>query len=1106
MRPTCKHTLFLLMLLCISTLTTFAQRTTGAVDGTVADATGAVVPNVSITLTGTSVGYLRTVQSDDQGGFRFEQIPVGTYKITTAPLGGFAATVVEGVTVTIEGVTTVNLKLGLSSMSESVVVTTDALGATLETGDSKQQTNITAKLIEQLPKGLTFTSLLRVSPATRGEGLAGGFQVDGASGSENSFVIDGVSVENFRTGTLNGNNNLPNSIISEVQIKTGGFEAEHGGASGGVIVVATKGGADRFHGEIGSEFEPSGLQPGPRAALSRFVASNASAAAIAANPDYVYMLRQPRTQNLSFYPTVTLSGPLVKSRMWFLGSYTPFYSRSSSVSNFIAPISNANFATGTFVALPRLVNGQPIAPMKTKASSSSQYAFSRIDAQITNTLRGSATYLWNPNMSQGILLAPITTTNPLNVVYAGNSYTLDQYNRLRGGRTNSNNFTSQLVYTPSGKMVATFRYGRTFLNQKSGNYAVPDETRFQCSGVQAAYATIATGCPGGIGFQNITNNNTITRDVSIRNEFNGDVTFLPSNFFGKHELKTGYQYGTILNDVLEGYANTGIVTLHYGRNYAQAGTGVSLPCALGTPTCLGVGVLTRSGTKGVGQNNYQGIYVQDKWQPSRRLALNLGVRLEKENLPSFNSGFTVSGSQINPIELGWGKKIAPRLGFAYDPFGSGKTKIYANYGWFYDRLRFELPRGLFGGSILRVDYFPITAANPSYNYYTPARILGGFTDPIGGGNPSTAGGLSQLQRDFSIPSNLSSAQYAALGLVNTGVDPDLKPFRQSEITFGFERELSRSLILTARFTRKNVDQAVEDHAILGLNESENYPIGNPGKGFVLALDQAAGYVKSAIPQRTYKALEIVLNKRLGNGYFFNANYTLGKLSGNYSGLASSDENGRTSPSINRFFDYAINGFTAQGQPDNGELATDRRHVFKSYGGYSFNRWKAKSHTTDLSYFFLAQQGNPQTTFVGVVATSIPLFGRGDLGRTPALTQTDLALTHRFRIKERADLAFTINALNVFNQSTVTSLNTTRYRVANTIAARDIDPAYDPNTQTLTAVLNRILNGQIGSVLNQLENGGLPSTGGLPNPKSSLYGQPSGFQGSRSVRFGFRLTF
>jgi hypothetical protein len=90
-------------------------------------------------------------------------------------------------------------------------------------------------------------------------------------------------------------------------------------------------------------------------------------------------------------------------------------------------------------------------------------------------------------------------------------------------------------------------------------------------------------------------------------------------------------------------------------------------------------------------------------------------------------------SKHNPIKIGWGRKIAPRLGGAYDPFGTGKTKIFASYGWFYDRLRFSLPRRSFGGDFSQVDYFPITADHPNYDYYTPARILGNFTDPRGDG-------------------------------------------------------------------------------------------------------------------------------------------------------------------------------------------------------------------------------------------------------------------------------------------------------------------------------------------------------------------------------------
>ena len=157
------------------------------------------------------------------------------------------------------------------------------MGATIDTTDSKVQTTITRALIDKLPSGTSFTSLLKISPGTRPEPLSGGFQVDGASGSENTFIIDGQPVENFRTGTLNGVNNIPTSLVSELQIKTGGFEAEHGGASGGVISVATKSGSNEFRGNAGTAFETSKLQPSPRNILSRFQ-SNSSCAAPNNNP------------------------------------------------------------------------------------------------------------------------------------------------------------------------------------------------------------------------------------------------------------------------------------------------------------------------------------------------------------------------------------------------------------------------------------------------------------------------------------------------------------------------------------------------------------------------------------------------------------------------------------------------------------------------------------------------------------------------------------------------------------------------------------------------------------------------------------------------------
>lgn len=1106
-----RHAVLSVFLVLCFAAAVFAQRTSGDLEGKVIDQNGAVIPNVSITLTGVTVSFKRTVQSDDQGEFRIPQVPIGTHKITTAALSGFAATTVENISVTVEKVTVVTVKLGITAATSTVdIAASDAAGGIDPTG-SKVQTNITPRMIEQLPKGTNFNSLLRVSPATRSESLSGGFQVDGASGSENSFLIDGLSVENFRTGVLNGVNNIPTELVSEIQIKTGGFEAQHGGASGAVVSVVTRQGSDSFHGDFGSAFELSALQPSPRFTPQRFVASSSSAAAIAANPDFLFAIAQKKDDYSNIYPSGTLGGPIVKKRVWFLASYSPQIVTTTRTSNFINSTSNANFSTGQFVPSPRLdSSGKPLAPITYRSRVKNEYAFTRIDATFFSSLRGGVSFLWNPEITDGnIPFANITSSQPVDTTYGGVSYNSHDYAALRGGRRSSNNFTSHLEWTPTNRMVVSARYGRAFQNEKQGNYAIPEGVRSVCSGSSAAYAAIATGCPGGIGFQNLTTNSITTRDVSIKNEFSADANYFVGSFGGRHDFKGGYLRGRITNDVLSGNAGTGTVTLFYGQDYAQAAAAAaSLPCVLGSASCIGVGTLSRSGTKGIGKNLYQGIYFQDGWQPTERLSLNLGVRFEKELVPSFNAGDVLAGQAIPSIEFGWGKKIAPRLGGAYDLFGDGKTKIFASYGFFYDRLKFEAPRGSFGGDFFRTDYFPITAANPNFGFYTPARILGNWTDPRGGGNPSTQGGLSQLQIDFRIPSNLTEEQFKALGLVVTGVDPDLKAFQQREFTIGFEREVRSNWVLSARFTRKNVAHAPEDHAILGLNQSENYPVGNPGEGLDLKLDQQNGTAKSARPQRLYRALEIVLNKRLSNHFYFNANYTLGYLYGNYSGLASSDENGRTSPGVDRFFDYPINGFTATGEPDNGYLATDRRHVFKSYGGYEFTRWKSRAHTDEFSYFYTAMQGTPQTTFITVVATSIPLIKRGDMGRTPAFTQTDLSWTHNYRFGTdgRFRLSFDFNVLNVFNQNTVTSFATTRYRTTNTIGAKDIDPAYNAATQTLIPILNRILLGQIGTQLNQLENGGLPSLTGRPNPHRADYGLPSGYQGARNVRFGIRFNF
>src|SRR5437764_7993540 len=107
MRRIPRHTIMTISLVVCFAAAVFGQRTTGDLEGKVTDTNGAVIPNVSVTLTGVTVGFKRTVQSDDQGEFRIQQIPIGTYIITTAALSGFAASTVVNNFIIIDTVTTI---------------------------------------------------------------------------------------------------------------------------------------------------------------------------------------------------------------------------------------------------------------------------------------------------------------------------------------------------------------------------------------------------------------------------------------------------------------------------------------------------------------------------------------------------------------------------------------------------------------------------------------------------------------------------------------------------------------------------------------------------------------------------------------------------------------------------------------------------------------------------------------------------------------------------------------------------------------------------------------------------------------------------------------
>jgi hypothetical protein len=1065
----------------------FGQETTGGIEGQIKDSAGALVPNVTVTVTdtnrasgttttGVGAGFRRTITSNDEGFFRLLQVPPGSYLVVTSATGGFGEARYENVTVAIGQTTRLDIVVNPGGAVNTVDVTvSDA--PPVDTSNNAIQTSINAQKIELLPKGTGFTSLLKTVPGTRPESRTGGFSVDGASGGENVFVLDGQEITNYRTGTLNDTFNLPTQLVQEVQVKSSGFNAEYGGATGGVISVVSRGGNNDFHGEFGMQFDTPKLNGNPRPLLG----GTASANFFTSTPEY---FNPPKLQGTNVFPTANLSGPIVKDRLWFFGSYSPQYLLTEATTQYFT---NQAAATRTLLATQVY-----------RRKTTNEYAFGRLDSTPFDKLRLTGTFLWNPVIQEGSLpgtgFSNVTSSayvfNNAGIPTAnfgadGGILSEPDYRPKQGGRQNSNVVTFSGVYTPTSNIVIDGRYNRGFLNEKLGNYFVPRVIQvFEC--------VYATGTPSSTFPCSTTGANSVTvKDVSIRETYEFSGTYI-ADFAGRHEFKGGYQRYTIFNDVQSGNNQIGRLSFFVGpSNLISA----RQPGIQSSQNAIGSGALRRTGTNGSGSNLSQGVFVQDKWQPITRLTLNLGVRFEAENLPTFNG--IPSG-----VDFGWTDKIAPRLGFAYDIFGDGKTKAFGSYGKFFDRVKFALPRGLFGGDIFLEDYFEIFPGQTASDFNL-GNVVGSFSGPSV--CPSTGtiapGALSRCQRNLRVNAN----EPGASPFLNGAVDPNLEPFQQTELTFGLERQIGRDYVLKGRYTYKNVDQAVEDAGIVNTLGSEAYIIGNPGQGLHLETLKALGYQRSTTPKRRYDGVEVVFEKRLSNNYYFNANYTWSRLHGNYTGLSSSDEahlvDGRLSPGVSRAFDLPFIGFTATGELDNGPLPTDRPHVFNIYGAYIFNWMGSKSNSTEFSAFQTVTSGTPMTTSIYGQSSVTPqiFYPRGDLGRSPTFSQTDFNVTHRYRFgrDNRFTIAGDLNITNLLDQDTVTAI----YPTMNTTTSRPNDAAFFtpcPGTCSRDYANAYTSGALLTPILNRINT--------IAGAKDARYKLPQLFQGPRAVRFGFRLLF
>ena len=225
-----------------------AQERFGGVTGTVTDSSDAAVPGATVTVTNKETGAMKVAVSSGDGTYRVPDLEPGRYQISIE-LQGFQKVIVDDLIVLLGRTLTADARLQPGVLTEVVNVTADATKQ-LDLSSVTLAHNVTSEEFDRLPKGRSFQSIALAAPGVNAGEIEGGFQVNGASSAENVFTIDGVATNSLIYGSSRQNTVF--EYLQEVQVKTGGIDAEYGGALGGVISAVTKSGSNSFHGDLGT--------------------------------------------------------------------------------------------------------------------------------------------------------------------------------------------------------------------------------------------------------------------------------------------------------------------------------------------------------------------------------------------------------------------------------------------------------------------------------------------------------------------------------------------------------------------------------------------------------------------------------------------------------------------------------------------------------------------------------------------------------------------------------------------------------------------------------------------------------------------------------------